>query len=112
MQENQSGMSTPPMQRQKEMRSKHQLGMFLDPLDVIDQSSMKATPGKSQSPKLLHIDSITVAERVKDYYDDMVVKVKDGEEATDRWRKERALMYYINSPTNVPKPLAFNANII
>ena len=106
MKDVQSGESTPPMQRQKEMRQKQKLGLFSDPMDVIEQSSRKATPSKRNSPKQLQIDTRSTAERVKSFYEEMIAKVRDGEEATDRWRKERDLMDYIKSPTNVPKPLA------
>lgn len=106
MKENQSGMSTPPMARQKEMRRQNQLGMYTDPSDVIEQSSRKVTPAKSQSPKLLNIETRSVAEKVEEFFKDMTIKVKEAEDATDRWRKERNTMEYIKSPTNAPKPLA------
>ena len=79
---------------------------------MLDPSSRKATPGNSPSPKPLSIDRRPLADRVKDYYDVMVTKVREGEEATDRWRKERDMMNYIKSPTNVPRPLAFDDKYI
>ena len=112
MKEAQSGEETPPMLRQKEMRQEHTLGMLSDPMSVIEQSSRKPTPGNSPSPKQLKIDTRPLADRVKDYYDEMIAKVREGEEATDRWRRERNMMEYIKSPTNVVRPMAFDDKFI
>ena len=94
------------------MRQEHTLGMLSDPMSVIEQSSRMITPINSPSPKQLMIDTRPLAERVKDYYDEMVIKVREGEEATDRWRRGRDMMEYIKSPTNVPRPLAFDDKYI
>ena len=88
------------------MPSAHKLGLVPDPCLFIGQSSNVATPGKDQSPKHLQIEAQSHANRVEQLFKDMVQKVKEGEDATDKWRRERNLMVYIKSPTNVPRPLA------
>ena len=86
---------------------KNPLGLFPDQSDAVDQSSRKVSPAKKASPKQPQL-----GERVQEYYEDMVSKLKDAEEATTRWRSERDLMTCIKSPTNAPQQCNIDGNYV
>ena len=90
------------------MPANNRLGLTSNQRDAVEESSRKATPSKSQEREQTPTDPRSVAERTKDFYEEMIIKVREGEEATDRWRKERNQMEYIRSPRSTTKPSPFD----
>lgn len=71
--------------------------------DYVGPISTKPEGHSRGSPRTLVVDRRPTAERTETLYLDMVLKIKEANDATNMWRTERDSMYFVQSPTNAPK---------
>ena len=95
--------TSPDFKCQKEMAIENLAKPTTDFTTLVGPSSTKNEGGTRDSPKLIKVDKRTSAERTEAFYNDMIVKIKEADDATNLWRNERDSMYFVQSPTNAPK---------